>query len=92
MHRKLLVDKFNVCTNQYNDSLYLLQDLDRKVTMSDDYFSLMEFQACFEAMETDPPQKQVHYTRLSVCTLILNVQVHGVWLKFWKMSIILNKT
>nr|XP_034332131.1 two pore calcium channel protein 2 isoform X2 [Crassostrea gigas] len=36
----------------------LREDLDRKVTMSDDYFSLMEFQACFEAMETDPPQKQ----------------------------------
>lgn len=36
----------------------LREDLDRKVTMSDDYFSLCEFQACFEAMETDPPQKQ----------------------------------
>lgn len=38
--------------------LALREDLDRKVTMSDDYFSLCEFQACFEAMETDPPQKQ----------------------------------
>ena len=36
-----------------------LQDLDKKVTMADDYFSLVEFQACFESLETDPPQRQV---------------------------------
>ena len=35
------------------------QDLDKKVTMADDYFSLVEFQACFESLETDPPQRQV---------------------------------
>ncbi|XP_048767887.1 two pore channel protein 2-like isoform X2 [Ostrea edulis] len=36
----------------------LREDLDRKSTMSDDYLSLLEFQACFESMETDSPQKQ----------------------------------
>ncbi|XP_078315800.1 two pore channel protein 2-like isoform X2 [Crassostrea virginica] len=36
----------------------LREDLDKKVTMADDYFSLVEFQACFESLETDPPQRQ----------------------------------
>ncbi|XP_061176649.1 two pore channel protein 2-like isoform X3 [Saccostrea echinata] len=36
----------------------LRTDLDRKAVMADNYLSLTEFQACFDAIGIDPPQKQ----------------------------------